>query len=696
MLSINTNLQSLLVQSNLNNSTNSLNMAIERMTTGYKINHASDNAANYSISQNMVSKLSSYDIATDNISAGIDLVRTAQDTISLMQSHGQRIHALITQAQNGTYGEQSLEAINSEVKSRIDEINRLFKTTEYNGISLLEGVKLPDWTEDVRRNAGAKQEGAYKSFLDDPFYKEGGVRVSDETINSWTHVASVAEITDLTEDKYAISTADDLAKLAELVNDGADTSGITFVMGADIDLTSYCKQLKQTNGYGWTAIGTESDQFNGTFDGNGHKITGVNIDRPEDYQGLFGYTSTSSTIKNVGVEDVYVKGQTCAGGLVGKATGTVSNSYSKGTVKGAGNTGGLVGYARNAISNSYATGSVTATGSYTGGLVGYAKNSVNNSYSTSTVSGGNNTGGLIGHADGTISNSYATGSVTGETQTGGLTGYANTSVSDSYATGSVTGTQLVGGLAGYAGNAVNNCYATGSVTGQDSTSKFIGGLIGQLRKTSGTITNENICSAGDVSSSGEKAVGALIGGIVNTTNGINFSTITIKKGCTSLSGNDYIGGVYSTGSGNPEVEDYDMSDWLSNISDLPNSKITLHVGINGNDSSSITFNCAFSYDLTSITKHGAENEDSYDVINNFISTLSDRATTLGAVTNRLESALDSTMVSVQNLTSSLSTIRDADVAKESSSYIKSQILQQAAATLLATANQSPSIALQLI
>ena len=85
-----------------------------------------------------------------------------------------------------------------------------------------------------------------------------------------------------------------------------------------------------------------------------------------------------------------------------------------------------------------------------------------------------------------------------------------------------------------------------------------------------------------------------------------------------------------------------------------------------------------------------------DAIMNFSSCLSEKATQLGAVQNRLESALESIEVNVSNLTSSLSTIRDADVAEVSSQYIQQQILQQASATLLATANQSPSIALQLI
>ena len=79
-----------------------------------------------------------------------------------------------------------------------------------------------------------------------------------------------------------------------------------------------------------------------------------------------------------------------------------------------------------------------------------------------------------------------------------------------------------------------------------------------------------------------------------------------------------------------------------------------------------------------------------------ITKASDRQTTIGSAQNRVDSAISAITVQSENLTSSLSTIRDADVAEESSSYIKAQILQQASATLLATANQAPSIALNLI
>ena len=71
-------------------STDKLNQAIERMTTGAKINHAKDNAANYSISTNMTTQLSAYDVAADNVAMGIDMVNTASDVISQMQDKAAR------------------------------------------------------------------------------------------------------------------------------------------------------------------------------------------------------------------------------------------------------------------------------------------------------------------------------------------------------------------------------------------------------------------------------------------------------------------------------------------------------------------------------------------------------------------------------------------------------------------------------
>lgn len=137
-LTINTNMSSLIVQKNLSSATTSLNNAIERMTTGYKINHAKDNAAGFSIANNWKTKLSSLDIALENASMGADMLKTAEENYSLITGHLQRVRDLTEQAANGTYGSDSLKAIASEMTARLNEIDRIAANAEFNGISLMK------------------------------------------------------------------------------------------------------------------------------------------------------------------------------------------------------------------------------------------------------------------------------------------------------------------------------------------------------------------------------------------------------------------------------------------------------------------------------------------------------------------------------------------------------------------------------
>ena len=131
-----------------------------------------------------------------------------------------------------------------------------------------------------------------------------------------------------------------------------------------------------------------------------------------------------------------------------------------------------------------------------------------------------------------------------------------------------------------------------------------------------------------------------------------------------------------------------------------NSKITLSSTLFASSSSKSLF--GGSDEIAAIAKKcsgqqsGVTAASMLTTIDNALKTINDRNTKIGAAQNRIDSAIESIAVQSENITSSLSTLRDADIASESSSYIRSQILQQAASTLLATANQSPSIALNLI
>jgi len=229
-------------------------------------------------------------------------------------------------------------------------------------------------------------------------------------------------------------------------------------------------------GSGFAPIGTPASPFNGTFDGKGHKIINLSINRSsQDYVGLFGYTSSNAVIENVGLENVTVWGANGVGGLVGMNVGTINNSYATGNVSGRGaNVGGLIGYNGGTVSNSYATGNVSGS-YYVGGLVGYNyRGTVSNSYATGNVSGGEYVGGLVGYNGGTLSNCYAIGDVSGDIFVGGLLGSNYGMVNNGYAVGDVSGGEYVGGLVGDNSGTVSNSYATGNVSGGE----YVGGLVG--------------------------------------------------------------------------------------------------------------------------------------------------------------------------------------------------------------------------
>ena len=170
-LTINTNLSSMIVQSNLSKATSSLNNAIERMTTGYKINHASDPAAGYSITRNWETQLGSLDVAADNAATGADMMTTLEDTYSLVSSHLQRVRDLTEQAANGTYGSDSLKAIKSEITARLDEVDRIAANCEFNGLKMMDGSM-----GDINLQVGLYSSADSQIILDASLFEKGDIK----------------------------------------------------------------------------------------------------------------------------------------------------------------------------------------------------------------------------------------------------------------------------------------------------------------------------------------------------------------------------------------------------------------------------------------------------------------------------------------------------------------------------------------
>jgi flagellin len=135
---VNTNTQSIFAQRSLGSNTLNLQRNIEKLSTGFRINRAADDAAGLSISEKLTSQIRGLEKAEQNIGDGISMVQTAEGALGVVQDNVQRVRELLVQANNGTNSENELAAIQREVNARITTIGDIATGTEFNGISLLD------------------------------------------------------------------------------------------------------------------------------------------------------------------------------------------------------------------------------------------------------------------------------------------------------------------------------------------------------------------------------------------------------------------------------------------------------------------------------------------------------------------------------------------------------------------------------
>ncbi len=248
-------------------------------------------------------------------------------------------------------------------------------------------------------------------------------------------------------DPWRIRTAADLVALRERIDIGNSYWGNHFLLEKDINLDDYCGQDKGN----WVPIGKYSGiRLNGTFDGGGHKITGLFIDSNSNYQGLFASTWSESTIKNLTVEG-YVKGADSVGGIAGHSASVIDNCCFRGTVIGSVRAGGICGEGGNIITNCTNYGTVSAN-NFAGGITGHiwAWNITENCTNFGNVTVDNeNVGGIVGWAEKPISGCENHGKIQGIRYVGGIVGDTTTTISLCSSDGQVVGQEHTGHLVGH-------------------------------------------------------------------------------------------------------------------------------------------------------------------------------------------------------------------------------------------------------
>lgn len=146
MAVINTNSLSLLTQNNLNKSQSSLGTAIERLSSGLRINSAKDDAAGQAIANRFTSNINGLTVAARNANDGISIAQTAEGALGEINNNLQRVRDLTVQAQNSSNSASDIDSIQSEVNQRMEEINRVTKQTDFNGIKVLDNRTAADST----------------------------------------------------------------------------------------------------------------------------------------------------------------------------------------------------------------------------------------------------------------------------------------------------------------------------------------------------------------------------------------------------------------------------------------------------------------------------------------------------------------------------------------------------------------------
>jgi hypothetical protein len=275
-----------------------------------------------------------------------------------------------------------------------------------------------------------------------PFRNIADVRAAATTVvmNSSCYVTASFAVPVLVRNWYDLNaTRDNLSGLYILMNDlNATTPGYDELAGPTAN-----------GGKGWQPITSTNVSsawaFFGTFDGQGHEISDLVINSPDDQNavGLFAAIGDGGGITNLGLVNVTVTGSISVGALAGVNLGTVTNCY--------------------------AVSSVSGT-TQVGGVVGWNAGTVASCYSVSDVNGAQSVGGLVGGNGGSVSDCSATGSVGGSSSyIGGLVGYNGGAVSDCSATGSVSGSSnYVGGLVGYNGGSVSDSFWDTQTSGQST------------------------------------------------------------------------------------------------------------------------------------------------------------------------------------------------------------------------------------
>ncbi|MEJ1961217.1 MAG: flagellin [Gammaproteobacteria bacterium] len=687
---INTNVMSLNAQRNLTTSGTAMAQAIQRLSSGLRINSAKDDAAGLAISDRMSTQISGLNQAVRNANDGISLSQTTEGALQEVTNNLQRIRELSVQAANATNSASDLGALDQEVQQRIQEINRIASQTSFNGRKVLDG-SFGNATFQVGANVGetisvgfdtsmkttAIGQIATASSADlDSLFKTGGLTLAtgDLTVNGTSVLAG----------NYTTA-----AGLATAINAAYVTSGgtgsIAATSGTEIAFTN-------TTGAAITIAGTNNVTGVTTVAAQATGGSGSAAFYQSGAIGAFNFATVAAT------PSTYTKAVTVADYGTTNAVFTVDSHQITLTADYATNTDPLSTVASDIQTQLDAA---TTPGQY-----------------TVSASGGNlvitNPAGTGAPVVAAVSGAAA---FTGGTPVAGAP--ANTSANKTFTVDSThtvtlnTNTTNLAGLALEIGTQLGGTYAVTSSSG--------GIKIAFATPGAGAAPVIGGADAALITTGGAGTIGAAAGSPTPgtaTTTGVNAAvTATGVVTPVTLAAGDF---TVQVGTATP-TDFAGTYNSAQDLADAINSKVagatavvdsTGVLKVNAGDTVTIggakagtgTGNLGFTtlVNTTSGNMNSA-NVLSTDAANNTIlrvdaalTSVSTLRSTLGAIQNRFQSTINSLSAVSENLSASRSRILDTDFAAETANMTRAQILQQAGTAMVAQANAVPQNVLSLL
>ena len=689
---IQNNIMAMNAYRNYTNNTSALSKNLEKLSSGYKINRAGDDAAGLAISEKMRAQITGLDVAQKNAKDGISLVQTAEGALTEVHDMLNRMVELASQSANGTYdNETDRDNLQKEMDQLLSEIDRIADSSNFNGINLLDGTmeagadatKVGQFTVGGNLPGVGDVLGTNTVLAQKPADNDSGTTFSIDLHNySFSNAAGEKLTIDIGGTKLELH-GNDGTKLeaADIVN--------AIVTGAAGTATGNVSVNGVADAAGTGKITINGQSFTMSDGGNG-RLTFTQDAAPTDAsQEVNGDMKVTISGTGAATASVFTTGALTQTGSTGSAATKVTINYTD--ADGAAKSKEITFNSDTAATGTFSalktaieadtdlkdlftvggsdTAGMTLTSKVAGAKVGVTGITV--------TSAGTDT---VAIAAGKVTTAGADSSVLSDT------GDYNVSTTD------ITNVKVDSGerLASTSFILTQNMVKDGAtITIGKTTYTF------KTDKDS-TVTGDNVIDISDLETTDNNYLSQVSEKLTqaaanNTTYTVGHDgsriTVTEKKGQTDFTNLDTVEGIESSlGFSGPKVTGNGLVLQIGDTSDSYN-QLTVDIQDMHADALGIA--------NLDISEQGSA-QAAIDKLKAAINTVSSVRGTLGATQNRLDHTINNLSVMQENIQDAESTIRDTDVAEEMMAYTKNNILIQSAQAMLAQANQVPQGVLQLL